>query len=270
MPAASSHVRNAATGQVGVPVATRRRRSGLPPPGRSWRAYGQLHPLVHEAEIGQGHRHCSDRRGADASPSSSRARPSKSIMLARRLTRDVRERLFTSSRSPRTDRQTAGAPRPLRAQSDHGAAWSPLGQPISVARGLDGVLVLSPLLFCKCLGGQFIRKRRDNRPAGVAAPYLKPCPVLGDDVCAHALSMARTKPRPKRGPSVNHSVPSKLTHYVGDSSRRPHQRPDNLGRRASPNIPTLWARLCGEHLVIGGKRRHPAITATGTTSDAIS
>ena len=59
-------------------------------------------------------------------------------------------------------------------------------------------MVLYPLFFCKCLGGQLIRKRRDNRPAGVAALYLKPRPVLGDDVCAHALSMALTKPRPKR------------------------------------------------------------------------
>jgi hypothetical protein len=106
-----------------------------------------------------------------------------------------------SLRHPDRPHRSADRRGAVRARSDHGAGRQRLvasGQPILIGRGLDGVLVLYPLFFCKCVGGQLIRKRRDNRPAGVAAPYLKPRPVLGDDVCAHALSMAWTKPGPKR------------------------------------------------------------------------
>jgi hypothetical protein len=87
--------------------------------------------------------------------------------------------------------------------------------------------------FTRCFSANvsaasLFEKRRDNRPAGVAALYLRPRRVLGDDVCALALSMARTKPRPERD-RLRISVPSKLTHYVGDSSRRPHPSPDSPG-----------------------------------------
>ena len=102
--------------------------------------------------------------------------------------------------------------------------------------GLDGVLVLYSLFFCKCLGGQLIRKRRHNRPAGIAAPYLKPRPVLGDDVCAHALSMARTKPRPKRDrlQTIQSSKTDPLRWFIPQSKPLTRQS----GRRASPNIST--------------------------------